>query len=243
MVTAIRPVSACSREQLAELFAAGGWPAFIGADASAALALPRVRETFGPHELAVLDGDVVLAAGWGVPLGWSGDPDTLPGGYADALHRALRDHDDGRTADTFVLCAIQVRPDVKGRGVAAAMVTGLVDHARHAGLARVVAPLRPTAKRRYPLTPIADYVAWARDDGEPFDPWVRLHVRFGARVIGVAEDSQVFTGTVAEWQEWSGLILPASGRYIVPEALAPLTVDRSADLGTCGEPAIWVQHG
>jgi hypothetical protein len=56
VVTAIRPVSACSPEQLAELFAAGGWPAFIGADAAAARALPRVRETFGAHELAVLDG-------------------------------------------------------------------------------------------------------------------------------------------------------------------------------------------
>lgn len=50
------------------------------------------------------------------------------------------------------------------------------------------------------------------------------------------------TGTVSEWEMWTGMALPASGEYVVPEGLASLRVDRDADLGTYVEPNIWVRH-
>jgi GNAT superfamily N-acetyltransferase len=237
----IQPVAACSAEGLAALFATG-WPAFIDADERAAAALPRIRSLFATHELAVVAGEQVLAAGWGVPLVWSGTVADLPGGYTDALDRALDDHDRARAPDTLVLGAVQVHPAAAGQGVAARLLTALVGHAHDRGLTQVIAPLRPTLKARYPLTPIAEYAAWTRVDGAPFDPWLRLHVRLGARVLGIAEASQTFTGTVAEWESWTGLVLPASGDYVVPDALAPLTVDGPADRGVCVEPGIWVQH-
>ena len=110
------------------------------------------------------------------------------------------------------------------------------------GLAQVVAPLRPTWKHRYPLTSIGDYVGWVNDDGLPLDPWLRLHVRMGARVLTTSDSSQAFTGTVAQWEAWSGLLLPATGRYIVRDALAPLEVDLVEDVAICNEPGIWVRH-
>lgn len=239
-------MTSCSPDQLAHLFAAGGWPAFIDADESAAVALPRIRSLFAAHELAMVEhqSERVLAAGWGVPLVWNGTPDDLPDGYTDALHRALDDHDRGRRADTFVLAAIQVHPEAAGRGVAARLVTALVEHAEELGLTRVIAPLRPTLKSRHPLTPIEAYAAWTRADGLPFDPWLRLHLRLGGRVIGVAGASQTFTGTVAQWEGWTGLDLPTSGHYVVPDALAPLVVvlGPTADRGVCVEPGVWVQH-
>ncbi|GAA1854494.1 hypothetical protein GCM10009714_39540 [Microlunatus capsulatus] len=51
---------------------AGGWPAFIEADAEAARHLPAIRATFGHLEVALLQDDVLVAAGWGVPLAWDG---------------------------------------------------------------------------------------------------------------------------------------------------------------------------
>jgi GNAT superfamily N-acetyltransferase len=228
-------------EQLTALFA-GGWPAFIEADAEAARHLPTVRATFGHLEVALLQDDVLVAAGWGVPLVWDGTVDGLPGGYSDALARAVRDHEASAVPDTFVLCAAQVRPDAGRTGLAAALVDGLLGTARAAGLARVIAPLRPTTKHRYPLTPVEDYVRWTRDDGSAFDPWLRTHLRTGARLLGTSPASQTFTGTVDEWQDWSGLELPGDGAYVVPDALAPLHVERAADRGTCVEPAIWIRH-
>ena len=141
-----------------------------------------------------------------------------------------------------MICAVQVRADLAGRALSPTMVAALVDHALRHHLPQVIAPLRPTLKHRYPLTPIGEYVGWTRDDGQPFDPWVRSHTRLGAEVIGVEDASQVFTGSVAQWEEWSGLRLPTTGSYIVPDALAPLSIDCETDTGICREPGIWVRQ-
>lgn len=58
----------------------------------------------------------------------------------------------------------------------------------------------------------------------------------------MSEASQTFTGTAEQWEAWTGLALPGSGRYVIPDALAPLEIDRATDRGTCREPAIWVEH-
>lgn len=230
-----------SDDELAALFS-GGWPAFIEADELAARYLPTVRMTFPELEIALLQDDVLVAAGWGVPITWDGTAGDLPGGYSGALCRAVTGHQAEAVPDTLVICAAQVRPDAAGSGLAVAVLEGLIETAQAAGLRQVVAPLRPTAKHRYPLTPIEDYAAWTRADGSAFDPWLRTHLRMGAQMIGTSPASQTFTGTVRQWQEWSGLDLPGDGAYVVANALTPLHVDQAADRGTCTEPAICVRH-
>ena len=188
------------------------------------------------------DGEELVALGWAVPLRWSGAVADLPGGYTDSLGRALADLDAGATTDTLVVCAVQVRSDLGGRGLAGRLLAGFVEHAVRTGHERVIAPLRPTAKHAYPLTPIDEYVTWTDGNGEPFDPWVRTHRRMGAEVLATAPRSQTMTGTVAEWEGWTGMRLPATGSYVIPGGLSPLEVDVVADLGTYVEPNVWVRH-
>ena len=54
--------------------------------------------------------------------------------------------------------------------------------------------------------------------------------------------SMIVTGTVADWQEWTGLPMPGSGQYVVPRALAPVDVDYQRDLVRYTEPNVWVRH-
>jgi hypothetical protein len=68
---------------------------------------------------------------------------------------------------------------------------------RH-GLTALVAPVRPNRKDRYPLTAMDRYARWTRQDGLPFDPWMRVHARLGAETLGVCPNSNVVEGTVAE---------------------------------------------
>jgi hypothetical protein len=49
-------------------------------------------------------------------------------------------------------------------------------------------------------------------------------------------------GTVAQWEEWSGMAFPESGTYVVPDALVPVEIDREADLGVYVEPNVWMHH-
>jgi hypothetical protein len=50
------------------------------------------------------------------------------------------------------------------------------------------------------------------------------------------------TGTVSEWEDWTGLVFPESGTYIVPDALVPITIDRARDEGRYVEPNFWMHH-
>ncbi|MEZ5117693.1 MAG: hypothetical protein R2737_15645 [Candidatus Nanopelagicales bacterium] len=230
------------QDQLEALFR-DGFPPFIVADVDAERMLPEIGESFADLDVFLLDGDgVVVAGGWGVALGWDESVEDLPTGYTDSLRRALRDRADGRAPDTFVLCAGIVRPDRHGRGLAADLVTSLCDLAEERGLAQVIAPVRPTLKPRYPLTPIDEYVTWTREDGSPLDPWLRTHLRIGGRILATAPRSQVMTGTVAQWEGWCSMAFPASGDYVIPDGLSVLTVDRDQDLGTYVEPNVWVRH-
>ncbi|MFF2025711.1 hypothetical protein ACFVW2_28420 [Streptomyces sp. NPDC058171] len=228
--------------QAEEIFSAG-WPEFIFHDPVADRQMDRVRQWFGDLNLLLVDGeDQIVAGGWGVPVRWNGSPEDLPGGYDDSLVRAVALHEAGGRADTLVIAAAQVREDLQGRGLAAEMLGLLGSAGERAGLARVIAPVRPTSKARYPLIPMAEFMSWTRADGAPLDPWLRTHHRMGARSLRAAERSMVMTGSVADWEEWVGFALPASGSYVVPGALAPLTIDRLTDRGELAEPNVWVQH-
>jgi hypothetical protein len=52
----------------------------------------------------------------------------------------------------------------------------------------------------------------------------------------------VITGTVAEWEAWTTMRFPQSGRYTVPGALAPITIDRGRNVGRYVEPNVWMRH-
>jgi len=229
-------------DQMERLFAAG-FPEFITADKLIKQYIGRVREWFTDQDLILLDGDdVPVATGWGVPLRWTGEIADLPTGYTDSIVRAVEGREQQVKPDTLVICGAIVRPDLKGQGVAGELLTALRHLADEAGWPRVIAPVRPTLKARYPLTPIDWYITWTRDDGAPLDPWIRTHWRLGARMLQAAPESQTMTGTVAEWERWTGLVLLESGDYVIPDGLSVLHVDRPADLGTYVEPNVWMQH-
>ena len=52
----------------------------------------------------------------------------------------------------------------------------------------------------------------------------------------------VISGTVAEWEEWTGMAFPESGDYVVPSALVPVQIDRERDEGRYIEPNVWMRH-
>jgi len=106
----------------------------------------------------------------------------------------------------------------------------------------LIAPVRPNAKDRYPLTPMDRYVEWVTDEGLPFDPWLRVHARQGARIVKVCHRAMTIAGSIAQWEQWTGMRFPESGPYIIPGALNPVDFDVEADTGVYVEPNVWMVH-
>ena len=186
--------------------------------------------------------DEVLAEGHTGPLWWDGADATLPDGIDPALEQIFAHVRTGEPVNTLCALAAETPREGRARGMAEVLLRAMAAIGARHGLTHLVAPVRPSHKERYPITPIEDYVTWRRDDGQLFDPWLRIHERLGARVSTPLPTSLRITGTVGEWEAWTGLAFPASGDYVFPEGLAPVHIDRVADLGSYWEPNVWVVH-
>jgi GNAT superfamily N-acetyltransferase len=213
------------------------WPEFIHHDAFVTSRWTSLYEDFPEFQLALLDeeADTVVGKGNTIPIAWDGREETLTGGVTEALE--LEESPN-------VLCALVavVDPARQGQGLSGLVIEGMRRAAAGAGLECLIAPVRPTWKDRYPLTPFERYIRWNREDGLPFDPWIRLHHRLGAEMLRVAPRSLDVRGTVAEWEQWTGMAFPESGDYVVPGALVPVTIDRDRDEGRYVEPNVWMRH-
>ena len=220
-----------------------GWPEFIFHDPIVSEHIGRVETYFPHYDVLLLDGGQVVAGGWGVPLRWDGATGDLPEcGFDGALARAVTGHESSVPADTLCVMAAAVRADRQGTGLAGSTLTVLRERATSAGLRRVIAPVRPSLKARYPLTPMESFARWARGDGHHLDPWIRTHQRLGATILTPAPRSMTITGTVADWEDWAGMAFPESGQYVVADALDLVAIDRDQDCGTYHETNLWMRH-
>jgi len=218
------------------------WPEFIFHDPVSGEYLERVEAYFPHLDILLVDRGEVVAGGWGVPITWKGAIASLPDGYDGALVRSVTGHETGIQPDTLSVMAAAVRADRPGRGLASQVPTALRQRASSLGLTRMLAPVRPTLKSRYPLTPTAEFAKWVRTDGQHLDPWVRTDQRLGAAILAPAPRSMVITGQVSEGESWAEMALPQSGLYVVPGGLDLVEIDREADRGTDAETNLWMRH-
>lgn len=205
---------------------------------------PRLASEFPAFQFVIYDEaeDRFLAVGNTIPFGWSGRDEDLPDGVPAVLSQAFSQNEVGITPTSLCALLAGVQPKVKATGLSAELLGYMKKIARRNRLSSLVAPVRPNVKERYPLTPMERYVEWRRPDGLMFDPWLRTHERIGGRLAGIAPRGNVFRGTVAEWERWTGLSFPESGEYTVPGALNPVIINRERDEGVLTEPNVWIVH-
>jgi GNAT superfamily N-acetyltransferase len=197
----------------------------------------RLYEEHPDYQLALVDGDQLVAELHSVPMPWEGTLADLPSGWDEGFARSF---ESGRPATVLCALAISVLPERQGEQLSSRMVNAMRDAARAGGLIALLAPVRPTLKHRYPLIPIERYIAWRREDGSHFDPWIRIHERVGGEILAPAPSSMVIEAPVADWEEWTGMRFPEDGTHIVPEMLAPLEVRDG--VGVHVEPNVWLRH-
>lgn len=221
------------------------WPEFMLHDAAVAKYWDdNFRANPGFHfGLFEGDSDRIIALGNSIPLAWEGSLNDLPDDGLDwALQKAHEDCCAGRKPTIQSALQIVIAKEFRGKGISALMVKNMLAIGRERGLKNLVAPVRPTLKADYPLIPMQDYIFWQNSSGLPFDPWIRVHSRLGARIIKACPRSMLITGSVSEWETWTGLRFPQSGSYIVRGALEPVKIDIQTDTGTYTEPNVWLCH-
>jgi GNAT superfamily N-acetyltransferase len=224
---------------------AAPWPEFLNHDAVVSEHWRSLYELAPDYQFALLDEESrsIAAMGNCVPIRWDGDPAALPDDGIDAvLEDGVECLRSGAAPSAASALMIVVDPVRRGTGLSGRAIEAMADVIGRHGLSDLVAPVRPTEKHAYPLVPMERYMAWRRGDGLPFDPWIRVHERVGGEIVGAAPAAMRVTGSVSDWETWTGMAMPDSGSYVVPGALVPVAIDLERDVGEYLEPACWVHH-
>jgi hypothetical protein len=179
----------------------------------------------------------IIARGRTIPFHWDGSLEDLPHGI-DAL--GLRAVEEVSPPTALSALAAEVDRSVQGSGLSSFVIAAMGTLAAVHGLDPLVAPVRPNQKDQYPLIAIDRYAEWRRNDGLPFDAWMRVHARMGARILRAEPRSMHIFAPIQEWQSWTGMLFPEDGEYVFPGGLAPLTVAHGE--GDYWEPNVWMLH-
>ena len=165
------------------------WPAFMDHDPIVSTFWPRLYDVYADFQLWVLDGKETVANACTLPVSWDGLAE--PRGLDWAMT-------NGAAGAPTTLCAVVVNivPSHRGTGLSGALLRRMSSLAAAHGLDSLIAPVRPTWKEHYPLTPIERYVALAaggRAPVRPMAPDARANRRVDSRSGAALDDDHRVT--------------------------------------------------
>lgn len=221
------------------------WPEFMRHDPVAHLYFaPSMLDWYRDYAFVGVAGGKVVARAFSVPFAFNIDGRTeLPDGGWDQVIRWA--HDDWMTErfpNALSALEISLLPEARGGGNSTAFLDAMKRRARARGFKEMFAPVRPNRKHLHPLMPMREYVDNVGADGLPADPWLRTHLRAGAKIVKIAPHSMTIVGTIKDWSRWTGMPFDRSGEIAVAGALAPVTVSLEHDYAVYVEPNVWVRY-
>ncbi|MBK7143238.1 MAG: GNAT family N-acetyltransferase [bacterium] len=221
------------------------WPAFMYENEIADVNFKYLFSDFPEYQFGLIDtrDDSLVAQGNSISFYWDKPVEQLPDeGWEWVLMKGIEDRRAGRTPNYQSALQICISPQLRSKGASGEVVKAMRSLGAKQGIPHMVAPVRPNRKSDYPLIPMDDYIKWKTEEGLPFDAWMRVHARLGARVVSVCHKAFWVKNSIASWEKWTGLRFLQSGQYIIPGALNPIEIDLKADIGTYCEPNVWMYH-
>lgn len=221
------------------------WDEFMEHDHVAQALFGTVANAFRQLGVVGLDSDGQIVS-HGTAIGFCLDLDgrrDLPDkGWDQALLWAYADIRNERAADTACALEVSIHTDHLGKGLSQRTFAAIRAAAKAAGFPLLVAPVRPSGKHQEPDLSMEEYAFRQRDDGLPIDPWLRVHARLGGVIERIAPVSQTISGTLEQWNEWTGVSLPNDGPAHIPGGLVPVQCIADQGIGVYVEPNVWVRH-
>lgn len=226
------------------LYEQSTWEEFVLQDEANEKYWERLYEEFSDYQFFLLDGEKMVGCGNCVPLHLKdANLNNLPDeGWDWAISQAFEDKENDLKPNTLSALQIAINPEYRGQGISELLVSTMKGIALENEFKQFVLPVRPNMKHKYPLIDIDEYIQWKNADGLPYDAWIRVHARNGAQVLRSCRKSMFVSGTIAEWEKWTGYDLKSSGQYLFPSALVPINVNVDNNIATYEEPNVWMYY-
>ncbi len=241
-------VTACEKEKynrLNNVLQATTTPVYLNHDATVVKYWGKLTDVFPDFQFILVDRktDEPVGCGHSIPIAFKGNFSSLPHGGLDwGLESGFLDHNAGLQPNVQSALFITISQSHLGSGISYKMLEAMKSIGHEHELTALIAPVRPSLKCNFPLITMAEYCKWENANNYPYDPWIRVHVRAGGKILHPCNEAMVVRGTIDQWSEWTMLEFPGDGQYIVPGALEPIKIDHRLNVGLYVEPGIWILH-
>lgn len=224
----------------------GLWPEMLAYDPTYQKYSAEVDRKFAAFQLAAVISSTprrVIGVAHSVPLHIADPHAELPNtGWDFALENSIANAVAGVRPNSVCGLSITVLPEFQQRGIGRKLIEAIVCLASQRGIPRVIMPVRPVSKERWPNVSMEEFLTLKRDDGFHADPWIRAHQRVGGNILSICDSSMTVLAALSKWELWSGRTFSESGEYIVKGCLAPVVIDTVQGTGQYTEPNVWMGH-
>ncbi len=177
-----------------------------------------------------------------LPFRWEQPATDLPAeGWDWLMQKGIRDYEDGCVANCLGGLQVVVSKKYLGMGLSKELIKEGKRVKDDMGYRNLLIPIRPTLKHKHPCLTMDEYIRLKQAD-KVYDPWIRTHLKSGAKIIKTCERSMTVKGDL---NFWKGLIeeeVVGTGYYRVPGALNLVYVDVAANRGEYQEENIWIRY-
>lgn len=177
-----------------------------------------------------------------IPLHYDGALDDLPDtGWDWLIAKGESDYESGLQPNMLGGLQIGVNPKYRSQGYSSILLNKAKDFQKSKALSRFILPIRPTMKHLHPKVKMEEYMTW-KNNNKIYDPWIRTHLKNGAKIIKVCPEAMRVEGSIADWEKWTGKRFNKSGQYAIDGGLSMVEIDLENEKGLYLEPNIWIYY-
>lgn len=229
------------RGQIDDLVASG-YPEFLLHDEISNKYWEDLFSSFPEFQIVYQDGNEVIGVGNTIPICYlQQDVDLKISGWDWALEKGFLDKIKGNSVNVLIGLSVVVSKKYRGLNLSKTILEDFKQLAKNYGISKVLIPVRPVLKHKYPLSTFDDYINFT-SNGKSIDPWIRIHQEIGGRSISVCKKSMTIHGNIEDWENWTKLKFPISGKYHIEGGLIPVELDLEKNFGSYIEPNLWIEH-
>ena len=150
---------------------------------------------------------------------WDGRPETLPPGWQGAVKSSFLDsRASDRPVNTLVPLLAFTASRFRRQNASSAVLNAMCRSGQEQGFRYAIIPALPPLQftREYAGIAMEELAKLRRQDGQPLDHWIRVHLKKGAEIIGYCEHSHRFALSLNDFRaNISSTPILQSGYHVV----------------------------
>lgn len=204
----------------------------------------RLEQYFPQYQLFLIDEktDEFVGQMSTIPIFLDRPYENLPDeGWDWLIEKGVEDFEQHQQANCLGGLQIVIDPKYRSHGLSSILLNRAKSLLDQYQFTHFILPIRPLKKHEYPDMDMYEYMK-LKVDKKLYDPWIRIHLKHGAKIIKVCPKSMTIEGSIDFWKKWIRQPILSSQAYPVSGALTPVQIHLSMDLGIYQEPNIWIYY-